>query len=268
MTSAVYMPILDGLALIRSTRELPGGENIDFVIVSAYTDFTFAKTAIALGVREYLIKPVDRDALLELLNRLQGRRFQRPLSDPRAAVSGYPADAPDQHAGISFSRAAAVPLVDTPQARTAAADSHTDAQITGEQNGYTDIGSFDTTLPVYPVASLPVRDDLHPTIRRALQLIREQYAGHLSQEELAQTLRITPEYFSYLFHRNMGISFTSYLRNYRIAVACQLFYDSRLKTYEVAEKVGYHDAKYFCRVFREVTGQTPTEYQRRYHLQP
>lgn len=100
-----------------------------------------------------------------------------------------------------------------------------------------------------------------------MPIIARQYAQSISLEDLAQQLHLTSEYFSYLFHRNMGISLSGYLRNYRIAVACQLFCDAQSKIYEVAEKVGYPDAKYFCRAFRDVTGMTPSEYLRKYRDQ-
>ena len=38
--------------------------------------------------------------------------------------------------------------------------------------------------------------------------------------------------------------------------------EENLKLYEVAEKVGYSDPKYFSRIFKEITGQLPTEYRR------
>ena len=37
-----------------------------------------------------------------------------------------------------------------------------------------------------------------------------------------------------------------------------------MKIYEVAEKVGYSDPKYFCKVFKEVAGMSPKEYMKFY----
>lgn len=101
----------------------------------------------------------------------------------------------------------------------------------------------------------------HPVIQRALEIVRQRYADRLSLDALSEALRVSPEYFSYLFHRNMNINFTAYLRTFRIERA-KAFLDDGEKIYKVAAKVGYNDSKYFCKVFREVTGVSPTQYIR------
>ena len=58
------------------------------------------------------------------------------------------------------------------------------------------------------------------------------------------------------------IDFSNYVKNYRISKAKELLVGTNLKLYEVAEKVGYSDPKYFSRIFKEITGQLPTEYRR------
>lgn len=97
---------------------------------------------------------------------------------------------------------------------------------------------------------------------RALKIIAENYQTGISREGIAERLHITPEYLSMLFYKEVGQSFTAYLKNYRINKAKELLTDTELKIYEIAEKVGYLDPKYFCRVFKEVTGVPAGEYQK------
>jgi len=104
--------------------------------------------------------------------------------------------------------------------------------------------------------------DAHPLILRALDTIQSGYAGHLSQRAMAQQLGISPEYFSYLFSKHVGETFSSFLRRYRIQQAQQLYQSERVDRKSVPYSVGFSDAKYFNRVFREVTGKTPAEYLR------
>ena len=99
-------------------------------------------------------------------------------------------------------------------------------------------------------------------VGRALEIIRQQYPSRLSLDALSEALRLTPEYFSYLFHRDMGINFTAYLRAFRIERAKALLDEGEMLIYEVAKRVGYNDSKYFCKVFKEVTGVSPTQYIR------
>lgn len=64
----IRMPILDGMEVARILRpELPATR---FVIVSAYGEFDYARQAVALGISQYLLKPVDTQELVELLDRL------------------------------------------------------------------------------------------------------------------------------------------------------------------------------------------------------
>lgn len=100
----------------------------------------------------------------------------------------------------------------------------------------------------------------HPMVQRALKLLHEQYQDHINLSSTAESLGITPEYLSYLFHRDMGINFSTYLRNHRITRACEMMKAGSAKIYEIAHACGFSDAKYFCRVFREVTGQSPGVY--------
>ena len=102
----------------------------------------------------------------------------------------------------------------------------------------------------------------HPMVTRTLKIISCQYQMHISLESISEQLQITPEYLSYLFKRDTGINFIIYLRNYRIEKAMQLIQEGKMKIYEVAAAVGFSDAKYFCRVFRNVTGQAPSSIHR------
>ena len=107
-----------------------------------------------------------------------------------------------------------------------------------------------------------LRDNVHPSVQKALGIIEKEYAAKLTEEEFARRLRITPEYFSYLFHRDMGINFSAYLKKYRIDVAASLLKDNDMKIDDVARITGYTDTKYFCRVFKEISGLSPSKYMR------
>lgn len=102
------------------------------------------------------------------------------------------------------------------------------------------------------------------TIKRAKRLIHEFYQTGITLDEIADKLNITPEYLGTQFHKETGVNFSSYIKNYRINKAKELLIGTHLKQYEISEKIGYNDAKYFSRVFRESTGQLPAEYRKSY----
>ena len=69
----IRMPGMDGLALIKEVEKL--GLDTKFIIISGYSDFEYAKTAIESGVLGYLVKPVEPDDLSSLLTKLQKNVF-------------------------------------------------------------------------------------------------------------------------------------------------------------------------------------------------
>ncbi|MFC5468580.1 response regulator [Cohnella suwonensis] len=101
-----------------------------------------------------------------------------------------------------------------------------------------------------------------PTLQKAIKMIKEHYQDGITLEEIASKLRITPEYLSSLFTKEAKKTYSSFIKEIRIKKAKELLLRSELKTFEIAERVGYPDAKYFSRVFKEATGLSPGEYQR------
>ena len=63
------MPGLGGIEVISRARQ--EGFNGEFIILTGYSDFQFAKSAISLGVKEYLLKPVDEDELEQILKKIK-----------------------------------------------------------------------------------------------------------------------------------------------------------------------------------------------------
>lgn len=63
----IRMPIMDGLDLLHSINKM--NLKIDSIILSGYTDFSYAQKAIQLGVSDYLVKPIKMKVLSEILNK-------------------------------------------------------------------------------------------------------------------------------------------------------------------------------------------------------
>lgn len=106
--------------------------------------------------------------------------------------------------------------------------------------------------------------DAHPLILRALVMIQEGYAGKINQRDMAENLGISPEYFSYLFSKNIGTTFSAFLRDYRIDRAKELYRAGSCDRKEVPYAVGFTDSKYYSQVFHKITGMTPSEYCQEY----
>ena len=99
-------------------------------------------------------------------------------------------------------------------------------------------------------------------VKKAQSMIHEFYADGITLGEIADRLNMTQEYLGSQFHKELGVPFSVYIRNYRLSKAKELLIGTQLKQYEVAERVGYTDAKYFARVFKEFVGMSPAEYRK------
>lgn len=101
----------------------------------------------------------------------------------------------------------------------------------------------------------------HLTVKKMISLIEEYYKD-ITLEEIGKKLNVTPEYLGTLFHKEVGVSFSAYIKKCRMNKAKELLCGTDLKLYQIAEQVGYMDSKYFSKVFKEITGQLPTEYRK------
>ncbi|MDR7812409.1 response regulator [Lacrimispora sp.] len=64
----IRMPDMDGLTLIHEIKKLQ--KDMQFVVLSGYAEFSYAETAIRLGVKAYLLKPLSNEELKKTFNKL------------------------------------------------------------------------------------------------------------------------------------------------------------------------------------------------------
>ncbi len=100
-------------------------------------------------------------------------------------------------------------------------------------------------------------------IKAAKTYIDEHYGKHLTLEEVAAQIYLSPSYFSSLFKKETGFLFSDYLTKIRMEEAKKLMDQLEDNTAQVAEKVGYKDVKHFREMFRKTYGMTPAEYRRK-----
>lgn len=71
------LPIIDGLAATRQIRNLPDGEDLPIVAVSAHDTADFHAEALAAGCNAYITKPIDYPELEEIVQRLMAQSETR-----------------------------------------------------------------------------------------------------------------------------------------------------------------------------------------------
>lgn len=98
-------------------------------------------------------------------------------------------------------------------------------------------------------------------ITRMRGYLDAHFDENLSLERVSQLFGISPGYASQLFSQRMGMSYVNYITSLRIEHARKLLSESRLDAAAIARKCGFGNAKYFYRVFKSQTGQTPNDYR-------
>lgn len=95
---------------------------------------------------------------------------------------------------------------------------------------------------------------------QAINFLRSNYAKEITVETVANNLSLSPSYLMHLFKSKLGKTFGECLAEFRISVAKELLREPGCKVYEVSDRVGYKDPKYFSQIFRRATGLTPKDY--------
>ena len=103
-------------------------------------------------------------------------------------------------------------------------------------------------------------------IQSALSLITEYYDQGITLGEIAKQLCVTDTYLSTQLKKETGKTFTEIVRERRIPMVKQLLLETSLKLTEIANRVGYADAKYMSKVFKEEVGMLPAEYRKKNNI--
>ncbi|MBQ7260002.1 MAG: helix-turn-helix domain-containing protein [Lachnospiraceae bacterium] len=100
-------------------------------------------------------------------------------------------------------------------------------------------------------------------ISQARQYIEKNYSRDISLDDVANSVDVSPYYFSRMFKEETGETFIEYLTRTRIDHAKELIMDPRMPIGEIGQAVGYVDPNYFSRIFKKTVGVTPREYRNR-----
>ena len=94
--------------------------------------------------------------------------------------------------------------------------------------------------------------------------IEENYANTtLSVDSIAQAIHLSPNYISHLFKKEMNDAPSVYINKVRIEKAKILLRTGNRTLSDIAAAVGYSDSNYFMRIFKKLTGTTPSGYRRK-----
>ncbi|OAS18684.1 response regulator [Paenibacillus oryzisoli] len=113
--------------------------------------------------------------------------------------------------------------------------------------------------------SLEARLSAHQeeNVARIEQYLRTHYASPITLQQLSRQFGLVPNYLSAMFKKARGVTPGEYVTVWRVQQAKSLMASSpELLLKDIADRVGYADSLYFSRVFKKVTGKSPSEFMK------
>lgn len=97
--------------------------------------------------------------------------------------------------------------------------------------------------------------------RKVIEYVNRNYKIDISLSEIAEFTGVSNSYISRVFKEDYGMGFVEYLNNIRVENAKNLIENGEFRFKEIVAKVGFNNYNYFFKVFKEIVGMTPLEYE-------
>lgn len=97
-----------------------------------------------------------------------------------------------------------------------------------------------------------------------IQIIHHDFESDLSLEYCAAQVNFHPSYVSRVFKKEMGVTFSDYLSNYRLKMAETWLIETNMNISKIAERFKYNSSAAFIRYFRKMEGVTPGEFRKKH----
>ena len=117
---------------------------------------------------------------------------------------------------------------------------------------------FNTIIEIKISTNSSIKRDIIDEIKEYIKL---DYGENITLANIAKKFYINPYYLSQLFKKKTGNTFINFITKVRIENAKELLSNGNLRIYEVANKIGYTEAKYFSKVFKKHVGCKPSKYR-------
>ena len=104
-------------------------------------------------------------------------------------------------------------------------------------------------------------ETLSGAIPKAMKFINQNYDQSITLPQVAGHVHLAPTYFSALFKKETGKTFSQVLTDVRLANACHLLRNTDRSITDIATMSGFSSQSYFIRVFRRSRGKTPRQYR-------
>ncbi|QNK58994.1 response regulator [Paenibacillus sp. PAMC21692] len=284
----ISMPGMDGLAFIRKMQT--DHPSVRSVVITCHQDFDYLQQALRLGAVDYIVKTqLDDDSVHDLLGRIS-RHVERHAEAERTELDpSIRKRLAERWSSLHF-----VAREELYEALSADTLRVFDAASWKELLTYCTSGEWQRFCPLLApeidrasaqlgtLHSIPellewvelfrdaamhrlcltmYSEQVIASIMQAIDLLRGAEDGRWSQSDICKQVGMSVSYFSKCFKEIVGVSFVYYVQEMNLRHAQLLLEATNLPIYEVADKSGFSDEKYFGKIFRTKLGCSPSEYR-------
>lgn len=283
----IRMPDMTGLELCRMLAEqFP---MVPCMIVSGHDEFAYAREGLRYGVKDFLLKPLNREqftaSLRQILRKLSENGHPNGISTAEwreiadawmeAVVQDHQANRVEAEVKwfeclryappylcmvwhgifhVALIQRAGVKLERTMEIPLLPFQGQTKDELMN--------WVVEDLNAIREAVKLHSYSDHQKLIYNAQLYIREHYNKEISLEEMASSFGYSAPYFSQWFKQKTGISYLTYRTQLRMQRAQELLLKTDKPILQIAYEVGYNDVAGFIRSFKKESGQTPTEFRK------
>ncbi|GAA0376259.1 response regulator transcription factor [Bacillus horti] len=283
----IEMGEMNGLQLIKRWRQKR--EDTQWVIISGYDYFEFAQEAILNGVREYVLKPVTKRKMKEVVERLvEHYRARQPdfigadeveeiighleefiwslkQTEVKKIIDDWSEQMKTRQLSLAYFSRLVEHIFGVLHSRLGQKGSHFsfEKQVQMEGESLRDISQKFEQQCLYLLHKVEDQrkgNEIDP-IEVAKSYILEHIDQELGLDDVARRLGLNSSYFSQLFKKETGETFVKYRMRLRMERAKELLLRKDIRIIDIPSLIGCNDHPHFTKTFKKYTGQTPSKFR-------
>ncbi|OCA85977.1 hypothetical protein A8F94_14115 [Bacillus sp. FJAT-27225] len=290
----IRMPEMDGIELIQTVETM--GFDSKIVVVSGFDEFEYAQHALRHGAIDYLLKPIKPELFYKMLEKVENQlKSQKSLTEESSEwllkCKEYSEEFITYLWGARKSECEELLLACYQEMTAKKVNSMLVKELFLNLYHFVKRGissRLGRELICEELEAGPVNHEIEDIIKHinrwfttitnhvqesknwgssvkinlAVEFIKDRFTDpNLTLQHVAESVNMSPAYFSRQFKDEYGKSFIQYLTELRMEQTKKLLMDIRLKTYEIAELAGYNDYPHFTKTFKKYYKMSPSEYR-------
>lgn len=294
--SDLKMPEMSGEELCSKVRAI--SDQVTFIFISAYEDFSVAQRALHYGVAEYILKPIDARKLQQisvLLKDLASSYSSRFVSHKLINDSSFQREVSKQ---LKYRNSAYIDEFFIQLSNCREFDFHLlmstcsllinllfDAVDDSSPNNLQlqqlrqsalskvsglsrkqDIISYCHELYTNYLNDSLLSGESNEINSKIVAQVQQYIQQNISWQQLSLSViaahfDFSDDYLNRAFRKETGTTINGFITSVRTSQACRLLKQTQLSISEIAQSTGYASTNYFCRNFKKQTGLTPNEFR-------